>query len=72
MVLGKLIVRSETLPYLHLFDLNKEWLEKKQQRLELIDQMRELRQKGYNLTMDINKIEEKISKAIVRLEKKNV
>ena len=67
----KLIIKSETLPYILLFDLNKSWLNLKQQRLELIEQMREIRAKGYNITMEINKIEEDISKAIVRLEKKN-
>ena len=67
----KLIVRSETVPYLNLFDLNKKWLNLKQERLILIEQVREIRAKGYNLTMEINKIEENISQAIVKLDKKH-
>ena len=66
----KLIIKSEIVPYLALFDLNKEWLEKKQKRMVLIEQVREIRTKGYNLTMEINKIEEKLSQAIQKLEKK--
>jgi len=67
----KLIIYNETLPYRCLFDLNKVWLDKKQQRLELVEQIREIRAKGYNITVEINEIEEKISKAIVKLDKKN-
>jgi len=72
MTKNQLIIPVKQLPYVLLFDLNKQWLDLKQQRLELIEQMRELRTKGYNLTMEINKVEDGISKAIVRLEKKNV
>ena len=67
----KLIIYNETLPYRCLFDLNKVWLDKKQQRLELVEQIGEIRAKGYNITVEINEIEEKISKAIVKLDKKN-
>ena len=66
----KTMVKLEVVPYLALFDLNKEWLEKKQKRMVLIEQVREIRTKGYNLTMEINAIEEKLSQAIVKLEKK--
>jgi len=68
----KLIVRSENLPYLNLFDLNKVWLTKKQERMILVEQARKIRAKGYNITMEINQIEDDMSKAIVKLEKKNV
>ena len=64
----KLIVMQETLPYLNLFDLNKNWLDLKQERLKLIEEMREMRTKGYNLTMQINDIENNISKAIQKLQ----
>jgi len=67
----KLIIYNETLPYRCLFDLNKVWLDKKQQRLELVEQIGEIRAKGYNITVEINEIEERISKAIVKLDKKN-
>jgi hypothetical protein len=67
----KLIIYNETLPYHNLFTLNKIWLDLKQQRLELVEQIREIRAKGYNITLEINEIEEKISKAIVKLDKKN-
>jgi len=67
----KLIVKTETMPYLNLFDLNKAWLNKKQERSVLIEQAREIRAKGYNNTLEINEIEEKMSAAIVKLEKKN-
>ena len=70
MVSKKLIIRSETLPYVALFDLNKAWLDKKQERLVLIEQAREIRAKCYNITMEIHEIEEKISQAIVKLEKR--
>ena len=65
----KLIVKTETMPYLNLFDLNKAWLNKKQERSVLIEQAREIRAKGYNNTLEINEIEEKMSAAIVKLEK---
>lgn len=68
----KLIVKSELVPYLNLFDLNKAWLDLKQERLEIIEQIREIRAKGYRLTMKINSVEEDISHAIQMLEKKNV
>ena len=67
----KLIIYNETLPYRCLFTLNKIWLDLKQQRLELVEQIREIRAKGYNITLEINEIEERISKAIVKLDKKN-
>lgn len=63
------MVKTELVPYLNLFDLNKAWLDKKQERMVLIEKVREIRAKGYNLTMEINKIEEKLSQAIVKLEK---
>jgi len=66
----KLIIKSEIVPYLALFDLNKVWLDKKQQRQVIWDSIRAQRKNMYNLTMEINKIEEKLSQAIVKLEKK--
>lgn len=66
----KLIIKSETLPYLNLFDLNKEWLNMKNQRTDLVEEASKLRAKGWALTHEINEIEEKISKAIQKLEKK--
>ena len=68
---NKLIVKSETVPYLTLFDLNKKWLELKQDRQLLIERMRQLRANGYNLTMEINEIEDKISRQIAKLDKTN-
>ena len=66
----KLIVRSEMVPYLSLFDLNKEWLDKKTKRQEIWDSIRDQRREMYNTTTEINRIEGKISQAIVKLEKK--
>jgi len=74
----KSIVSIETRPYLDLFALNKLWLDLKQKRNELIEKVREIRQEGYNLklepdvalciisviTMQINEIEEQMSKEI--------
>jgi hypothetical protein len=54
---------------LTLFDLNKKWLDLKQDRQLLIERMRQLRANGYNLTMEINEIEEKISQQIEKLSK---
>lgn len=68
---NKLIVKAETVPYLTLFDLNKKWLDLKQDRQLLIERMRQLRANGYNLTMEINEIEEKISQQIAKLDKIN-
>jgi len=65
----KSIVSIETRPYLDLFALNKLWLDLKQKRNELIEKVREIRQEGYNLTMQINEIEEQMSKEISRIEK---
>ena len=64
------MVKLEIVPYLALFDLNKIWLEKKQERMVLIEQVRAIRTQGYNLTMEINEIEAKLSQAIKKLEKK--
>ena len=36
----------------------------------LIEEVRAIRAKGYNITMEINEIEEKLSQAIVKLDKK--
>jgi hypothetical protein len=66
---NKMIVKAETVPYLTLFDLNKKWLDLKQDRQLLIERMRQLRANGYNLTMEINEIEEKISQQIEKLSK---
>lgn len=68
---NKMIVKAETVPYLTLFDLNKKWLDLKQDRQLLIERMRQLRANGYNLTMEINEIEEKISQQIAKLDKIN-
>jgi hypothetical protein len=38
---------------------------------KLIERMRQLRANGYNLTMEINEIEEKISQQIAKLSKNN-
>jgi len=67
----KLILKAEMVPYLNYFDLGKAWRDLKLQRLELVEQAREIRAKGYNNTLEINEIEEKMSAAIVKLEKKN-
>jgi len=67
----KLILKAEMVPYLNYFDLGKAWRDLKLQRLKLIEQAREIRAKGYNNTLEINEIEEKMSAAIVKLEKKN-
>ena len=68
----KLIIYNEILPYHNLFSLNKVWLDLKQERMVLIEQAREIRAKGYNITLEINSVEERISKAIVKLDKNNV
>uniref|UniRef100_A0A6H1ZY94 Uncharacterized protein n=1 Tax=viral metagenome TaxID=1070528 RepID=A0A6H1ZY94_9ZZZZ len=69
---NKLIIRQETLPYLNLFDLNKSWLSLKQERTGLVEEAHELRARMWVLSHKITEIEEKISQAIVKLEKKNV
>jgi len=66
----KTMIQIETMPYITLFDLNKQWLDLKAQRLVLIEQVREIRTKGYNLTMQINKVEEQISGEIAKIEKR--
>jgi len=68
----KLIVRSETLPYLSLFDLNKLWLNLKTNRQTIWQSIRQQRKEMYNLTMEITQIEEKLSDAIQKLDKNNV
>ena len=68
---NKQIISVETLPYLNLFDLNKLWLDLKQERGVLIAEVREIRKKGYNLTTKINEIETKISEAIAKLTNEN-
>ena len=68
----KLIVKSEMIPYLNMFDLNREWLNFKQERMGLIEEAHELRARMWALSHKITEIEEKISQAIVKLEKNNV
>ena len=68
----KQIIRIETLPYINLFDLNKAWLNLKQERTKLFEESHELRSRMCLTSMEITKIEEKLSDAIQKLEKKNV
>ena len=72
MTTKKTMVKLEIVPYLNLFDLNKAWLDLKNQRTDLVEEASKLRAKGWALTHEINEIEEKISQAIVKLEKNNV
>ena len=67
----KLIVKSEMIPYLNLFDLNKSWLNRKTERQVIWESIRQQRKAMYNLTIQINEIEKQISEAIQKLEKKN-
>ena len=66
----KTMVKLEVVPYLALFDLNKEWLDLKTKRQSIWDSIRNQRRDMYNTTMKINAIEAKLSSAIVKLEKK--
>lgn len=66
----KLIVRSELVPYLNLFDMNKEWLDLKTNRSDIWKSIREQRREMYNLTMKINEVEKRLAETIVKLEKK--
>ena len=63
------MVKLEVVPYLALFDLNKSWLNLKQQRQAIWDSIRQQRKDMYNLTMEINKIELNMSQTIKKLEK---
>ena len=63
------MVKLEVVPYLALFDLNKSWLNLKQQRQAIWDSIRLQRKNMYNLTMEINKIELNMSQTIKKLEK---
>ena len=65
----KLIVMQETLPYQNLFFLNKNWLDLKTKRQKIWDSIREQRKEMYNATIEINRIEVDISKAIQKLQK---
>lgn len=67
---NKLIIRQETLPYINLFDLNKVWLDRKQQRQAIWDSIRQQRKDMYLISMEIHDLEEKISKVVKKLEKK--
>ena len=64
------MVKLEVVPYLALFDLNKEWLDLKTKRQNIWDSIRNQRRDMYNTTIKINEIEAKLSQAIVKLEKK--
>ena len=66
----KTMVKLEIVPYLALFDLNKEWLDLKVKRQDIWKSIRDQRRDMYNTTLEINKIEEKLSQAIQKLEKK--
>ena len=64
------IVRVETIPYLSLFDINKEWLDLKIKRTELWDSIREQRREMYNITIKLNETEKKTAGVIIKLGKK--
>ena len=67
----KLIIYHENLPYIALFDLNKAWLDLKQERISIVEEAHLLRASMWAVSHKITEIEEKISQAIVKLEKKN-
>ena len=64
------IVRVETIPYLTLWDINKEWLDLKVKRGNIWDNIREQRKEMTNLTYKINEVEIKMAKLITKLGKK--
>jgi len=64
------IVRVETIPYLSLFDINKEWLDLKIKRTELWDSIREQRREMYNITIKLNDTEKKMAEVIIKLGNK--
>jgi len=66
----KLIIYNENLPYINLFDLNKVWLDLKQERTKLFEESHELRSRMCLTSMKITQIEEKLSDAIVKLSNK--
>ena len=66
----KLIIYNENLPYINLFDLNKVWLDLKQERNKLFEEAHELRSRMCLTSMKITQIEEKLSDAIVKLSNK--
>jgi len=66
----KTMVKTELVPYLNLFDLNKHWLDLKQDRMKIAEEFRELKSRAWIVTHSITEIEEKLSQAIVKLEKK--
>ena len=63
------IIKTEIVPYLNLFDLNKVWLDLKTKRQKIWDSIRNQRREMYNTTVEINKIEAKLSQTIKKLEK---
>lgn len=67
-----LIVKVEMIPYLSLFDLNRAWLDLKEKRMAIAEEFRELQSKAWKVTHSITEIEEKLSEAIKKLERKNV
>jgi len=64
------MVKVETIPYLSLFDINKEWLDLKVKRQEIWEGLREQRREMYNLTIKINDVERKMAEIITKLGKK--
>ena len=64
------MVKTELVPYLNLFDLNKEWAELRIQKTEFVEELSQMRSRGWILSHKITEIEEKISQAIQKLEKK--
>ena len=66
----KSMVKLETIPYLTLWDINKEWLDLKVKRGNIWDSIREQRKEMTNLTYKINDIEIKMAEVITKLGNK--
>jgi len=64
------MVKVETIPYLSLFDINKEWLDLKVKRQEIWEGLREQRKEMTNLTYKIKDVERKMAEIILKLGKK--
>ena len=68
----KLIIYNEILPYHNLFTLNKIWWNLKQDKAKIMEEVHKLRARMWDTSHKLTEIEEKLSEAIVKLDKNNV
>lgn len=64
----KQIIDIETLPYQNIFNLTKKRLDLKQEGEELVEKRKEIHARLWNITNEMNEIDEQMRKDVQRIE----